>query len=145
MLVRRPEDEAGDHERAAMLVTAPEYVIGYHGCSRETAEKILVEQQFLPATKAFDWLGVGIYFWEYAPYRALDWAREKCAQSSDTPAVLGITIRLGRCLNLLDTEHVPGLAEAYAAFVETLGPARIPRNTATGAHYLDRRVIDAYC
>src|SRR5260221_731263 len=59
------------------ILTAPETVVGYHGCSRGVAEKIISAQHFLPSTMTYDWLGEGIYFWEYAPYRALEWAQEK--------------------------------------------------------------------
>lgn len=54
------------------LVTAPRTVVGYHGCSMEAAEQILAQQRFLPSQRAYDWLDEGVYFWEYAPYRALE-------------------------------------------------------------------------
>jgi hypothetical protein len=49
------------------LQNAPRTVIGYHVCSQEAADRIFVEQQFIPSTRAYDWLGEGFYFWEYAP------------------------------------------------------------------------------
>src|SRR5437667_12577817 len=79
--------------RKPQLVTAPRTVIGYHSCSQEAAEQILAEQRFLPSTKTYDWLGEGVYFWEYAPYRALDWAILRCARLGGEPAVLRATIR----------------------------------------------------
>ena len=127
------------------LITAPQFVVGYHGCSRAFAETILAEQQFMPSTKEFDWLGRGIYFWEYAPYRALDWATQRCAASREEPAVIGATIQLGNCLNLLDTEHMQDLTEAYQQIAAEVGAANLPRNTRRGAHFLDRLVIDTYC
>jgi hypothetical protein len=127
------------------ILTAPETVVGYHGCSLSIAKKIISAQRFLPSTMTYDWLGEGIYFWEYAPYRALEWAEQKRSGSKQEPAVLFATIRLGRCLNLLDTEHIPGLAATHAAFVETVNSDRLPKNTEKGAHYLDRKVINAYC
>lgn len=127
------------------MQTAPRTVVGYHGCSLDTANCILSEAQFLPSTKAYDWLGEGVYFWEYAPYRALDWAASKCGREGGTPAVLRVTIKLGRCLNLLDIEHIPGLTEMYALFVDILGEENLPRNTGQGAHFLDREIIDGYC
>ncbi len=84
------------------LVTAPQTVVGYHGCSLEVARQILEQQRFIPSTKAYDWLGEGIYFWEYAPYRALQWAQERSTVSDTSVAVIGATIQLGRCLNLLE-------------------------------------------
>ncbi len=53
--------------KAVPFRDAPEAIIGYHGCPRESAERILEEQLFLPSTKVYDWLGEGVYFWEYAP------------------------------------------------------------------------------
>jgi hypothetical protein len=126
-------------------VGAPRNVVGYHGCSTESAEKIIAEQQFMSSQRAYDWLGEGVYFWEYAPYRALDWAILKCDREGGRPAVLKATIKLGRCLNLLDIEHIPGVREAYRSFAHKLDPARIPRNTDSGAHFLDRLILDAYC
>lgn len=126
------------------LVTAPQTVVGYHGCSLEVARQILEQQRFIPSTKAYDWLGEGIYFWEYAPYRALQWAQERSTVSDTSVAVIGATIQLGRCLNLLDVEYMTSLAAVYAAFA-ALGVATLPRNTNRGAHYLDRYIIDAHC
>lgn len=127
------------------LITAPQFVVGYHGCSRAAAETILSQQQFVPSTKEFDWLGKGIYFWEYAPYRALDWAIQRCSASGEEPAVVCATIQLGRCLNLLDTEHTQKLTETYQQIVAEVDMENLPRNTRRGAHFLDRFVIDTYC
>ncbi len=44
------------------LISAPETVIGYHGCTRDVAEKIASGQRFLPSERMYDWLGKGIYF-----------------------------------------------------------------------------------
>lgn len=131
--------------RKPQLAKAPRTVIGYHGCSRDAAERILEEQRFLSSTNAYDWLGEGIYFWEYAPYRAMDWAEVKCAPSGEEPAVIGAHIRLGRCLNLLDTARSRELVRTYEQIRIGLGSRRIPRNTDSGAHYLDCDVINAYC
>ena len=124
---------------------APRTVIAYHGCSEEIAEKVLSDGCFLSSTNTYDWLGAGIYFWEYAPNRALRWAQELQKSRGGSPAVLGVTIRLGRCLNLLDTAKAPILARTYQDIVENLETRRLPRNTDTGAHFLDREVIDTHC
>jgi hypothetical protein len=132
-------------DRTTVAQTAPRTVIGYHGCSQEAARGIYAGRRFLPSARAFDWLGEGIYFWEYAPNRALDWAAEKCLAEGGRPVVIKATIRLGRCLNLLDTEHMTALSRLYEAFVAARGSAALPSNTERGAHYLDREIIDAYC
>jgi hypothetical protein len=125
-------------------VTAPKSVVGFHGCTRHSAEAILADRTFRPSSKAYDWLGEGVYFWEYAPYRALEWAERRCAVRGDEPVVIRATISLGRCLNLLDREHIAPVRRVYDAFQTVLGD-KLPRNTERGAHYLDRLVIDAYC
>ena len=132
-------------DRKTPLQTAPVTVIGYHGCSQESADRILEEDRFLLSTKSYDWLGEGVYFWEYAPYRAREWAIQKCTHDGGEPAVIQATIRLGRCLNLLDIEQIPELVRIYKSFLETLGRAQLPRNTEHGAHFLDRFIIDAHC
>jgi hypothetical protein len=52
------------------------FVPGYHGCDRETGERLLLNQPFQPSENTYDWLGSGIYFWEANPDRALEWAKE---------------------------------------------------------------------
>ena len=126
------------------VVTAPRTVIGYHGCSLIVAERILTDGRFQPSTKAYDWLGEGVYFWEYAPYRALEWATLKCEREGGTPTVLRATIQLGRCVNLLDIEHILGLRDMYQ-YLNAVWADNRPRNTDRGAHFLDREIIDTYC
>lgn len=122
----------------------PRTIIGFHGCTRDIAIKILTENRFVTSTNTYDWLGEGIYFWEYAPYRALDWAQALCARRGGEPAVIGVTIRLGRCLNLLDIQHSGGLVQAYSIMEANIGNRKLPVNLRR-AHYLDREVIDTYC
>jgi hypothetical protein len=89
-------------------------------------------------------LGEGIYFWEYGPFRALEWAERRFGAGV---AVLEATIRLGRCLNLLDIEHLSRLSQAYERAVHeasTRGTA-IPENTHDGRHYRDRFIIELIC
>lgn len=124
---------------------APRTVIAYHGCSEEIAERILAEGKFFSSTNTYDWLGAGIYFWEYAPNRALRWAEELQKRRGGTPAVIGVTIRLGHCLNLLDTANTQKLALTYQRVSASYGTRRLPRNTDTGAHFLDREIIDTRC
>jgi hypothetical protein len=80
--------------------------------------RILAGHGFQPSRNDYDWLGHGIYFWEYAPYRAHEWARLKYASQA---AVVEADIRLGRCLDLTDIRYTEiirqafdGLREAYA-------------------------------
>jgi hypothetical protein len=126
------------------LVHAPRTVTGYHGCSDETAMRVLAGAPFMPSANAWDWLGEGIYFWENAPTRAYEWARQRFQSRA---AVLEASIRLGRCLNLLDTKHFADILEAYHVFVAALTAQElpIPENKPDGRRYLDQRVINLYC
>lgn len=107
-------------------------VLGYHGCTREVAIGILADTPFQTSANDFDWLGKGIYFWEYGPDRAMRFIREKLARENrkDEPAVVGAILQLGTCFDLLDTENTAALAEVYPAFVETLEAVGddLPRN-----------------
>ena len=126
------------------LVLAPEKVVAYHGCHIETARRILTGQPMSPSINKYDWLGAGVYFWEYAPERASEWARSRFGRET---AVLMADIQLGRCLNLLDTAYFESLAETYADIAERNKQAgrTMPVNQQDKRHYLDRAVIDEYC
>lgn len=126
------------------LAVAPRTVIGYHGCSRAIADAILAADAFRPSENRYDWLGRGAYFWEYAPYRALEWAKLVTSTTDDEPAVLAVTIRLGRCVNLMDVRHHNDLRAVYEGVAAVLGGG-LPVNTAGGAHRLDRLIVDAFC
>jgi hypothetical protein len=123
---------------------APRVVSGYHGCSKETAESILVGEPFLASANEWDWLGEGIYFWENAPARAHSWARQRFGARG---TVLEARIKLGRCLNLLDTKHFADIAKVYDAIVADLTELElpVPENKPDGRRYLDQRVLSLYC
>lgn len=59
------------------LATA--FVLGYHGCDKATADKVLGghDEHLKASQEDFDWLGTGAYFWEADPRRALEWARDR--------------------------------------------------------------------
>ncbi len=126
------------------LAYSPVSVVGYHGCHRDVAERVQAGEPFLASANGYDWLGSGVYFWEYAPFRAEEWAKKRYGSDG---AVLKATITLGRCLNLLDTAHFTGLRQAYETTVQQMHLAgiTIPKNTHTGKHYLDRTIVEAYC
>jgi hypothetical protein len=101
-------------------------VIGYHGCSAETAELILAGGEFKPSENEFDWLGRGIYFWEYGLDRAWRWAQEH----TENPGVIGAVIQLGNCFDLLDTRCTTLLARTARIYVEGVKAAggTLPQN-----------------
>jgi hypothetical protein len=121
----------------------PRTVSGYHGCSKETARAILAGDPLLVSANEWDWLGEGIYFWEYAPARAQEWARLRFGTQG---TVLEARIKLGRCLNLLDTKHFVDIATVYDAIVADLTARElpVPENKPDGRRYLDQRVLSLY-
>src|SRR5215471_12033578 len=53
-------------------------VIGYHGTRRSTALRMVQGlEDYRRSENRDDWLGQGIYFWEYAPKQAWAWARQR--------------------------------------------------------------------
>ena len=85
-----------------------------------------------------------MYFWEYAPHRAREWAEQRVRRDF---AVLEARIRLGRCLNLLDIEHMAGLRRAFQRAFLRLGERGIamPMNLDDGRYYRDQMVVELYC
>ena len=85
-------------------------VLGYHGCASEFADAILRGElsisQWQSSANPYDWLGQGIYFWEYAPERARAWG---------AGGVIGAVVQLGRCLDLTDIRYTDLLSPAYQA------------------------------
>jgi hypothetical protein len=79
-------------------------VIGYHGTSDEVADRLVAGEPFTPSESINEWLGSGVYFWEYAPKQALWWAKKLKRHAN--PAVVGAMIRLGNCFDLLDSQNV---------------------------------------
>ncbi len=103
-------------------------IVGYHGCDRETVERVLLYGEPLhPSVNPYDWLGNGIYFWEYGPQRALEFAHEQQARGKvQNPAVLGAYIHLGQCFDLTDTYNTDQLSEAFESWNQTLQSAGLP-------------------
>jgi hypothetical protein len=102
-------------------------VYGYHGCSATTAEGVLGGALFKHSENAYDWLGAGVYFWEYGLDRAWRWAEEHW---QDEPAVVGAHIQLGNCFDLLDTRFtdiLKELAPIYAESIKATGGS-VPQN-----------------
>ena len=88
----------------------PGLVIGFHGCDKKVADRVLSGKEDLcDSNKPYDWLGPGKYFWEDSYQRALDWAVEHSKGKEAiirTPAVIGAIIDMGLCLNLVDTYSI---------------------------------------
>jgi hypothetical protein len=90
-------------------------VVAYHGCDASVAELILGGQPFKPSQNDYDWLGTGIYFWEYGADRALKFAEDQRRRGRlAAPAIVGALVQLGRCFDLMDTKFTEELPIAYA-------------------------------
>lgn len=104
---RRRMTEGGGPFGACAVDRFARVVLGYHGCSADFAESLLSGETTLDDWKEsrnpYDWLGHGIYFWEYAPERARRWAeKEMWRKRGIRGAVVGALIQLGRCLDFTD-------------------------------------------
>lgn len=115
-------------------------VVGFHGTTRTTAERIVTGGDFTPSQNDYDWLGHGIYLWEYAPQQAYRWARQRYAEQTEV-AVLGAMIRLGNCFDLLDPQNAESLVVTKQWLETTLGG--LPRNF-NAKKYLDCAVFEAF-
>ena len=114
-------------------------VEGYHGTYIQAVDDIL-SHRFEISRNEYDWLGDGIYFFEYGRERAWEWAEEKYGAEA---AVIGAKIALIDCMDLLDTKWMRVLIDAYDGFLDILKQSSLapPRQT-SGAHRLDREVIN---
>lgn len=84
-------------------------VVAFHGTRKSTAKRLVAGDSFGPSENDDDWLGHGVYFWEYAPQQAWWWAQRRYAEDA---AVVGAMIRLGRCFDLLDPSNADVLSAA---------------------------------
>ena len=97
-------------------------ILGFHGCDKKLRDNIVSKQGYVlnSSENKYDWLGNGIYFWENNKERALQFAKElkinppKGKENLITePAVLGVILDLGFCLDLLDSEYLKVLKQSY--------------------------------
>ena len=123
-----------------MLAETDRIVVGYHGTSKDNSVRVTSADLFMPSQNDYDWLGHGIYFWEYAPYRAGQWAEQKYGSAA---AVLKAEIRLGRCLDLTDIRYTKALRLAFDGLREAYAARRVPIPVNRGkARRLDCFVIN---
>ncbi len=120
-------------------------VVGYHACERTTARRVLLgEAELTPSTNDYDWLGTGIYFWEYGLTRARQFAEEKRHRGVITdPFVIGAYVHLGQCFDLTDLWATRELAFHYEDLRAKLGEDQLPVNrsmTGRGSELLLRRL-----
>ncbi len=108
-----------------MYSTRPGLILGFHGCDSEVLHNVINGHADLNFSENdFDWLGHGIYFWEYSQLRALEYAtqvsqRKKEKNHIHKPAVLGAIIDLGHCLDLIEFENLQLLRRSFELFKDT--------------------------
>lgn len=97
--------------------------IGFHGCDKSVAERILHGGSLKPSINSYDWLGHGVYFWENNEQRALQFAQEaskRATSSIKEPFVIGAVIDLGYCLDLTDMSCLAEIKQSYKALRDAL-------------------------
>jgi hypothetical protein len=95
-------------------------VIAYHGCDARVADRLLAGEPFRKSRNDFDWLGEGVYFWEYGHDRALQFAEEQRKRGKvERPAVVGALLQLGNCFDLMDTRCTTELRRSFPSFRAT--------------------------
>lgn len=127
-------------------------IIGYHGCSAEACEELLGGAPFRESNNAYDWLGRGVYFWEWGVDRAWRWAQAEQAEGTFAQAaVVGAVVQLGRCFDLMDTRFTHDLASFFPEWSRMhseILQRPLPRNLGDppdfGGRYLDCAVLNAY-
>ena len=114
-------------------------VLGYHGTSSNAADRIL-EDGFQISRNSYDWLGDGVYFFQDAPDRAWEWARQ---HHGDDAAVIRAEIQITNCMDLLNPRWTRLLSDSYNSYLKKLKDSGqdIPSQS-QGAHRLDREVIN---
>jgi hypothetical protein len=119
------------------------FSLGYHGCDPGFADDLIwgrvAIRDWKPSRNPYDWLGEGMYFWEYGPERARTWG---------TGGVVGAIIQLGTCLDLTDTRYMDLLADEYQALRRSYRARhlKLPRNHGPGSKLrdLDALVINTF-
>jgi hypothetical protein len=124
------------------------FILAYHGCDRSVAERLLNNKTFRLSENDYDWLGSGVYFWEANPARALAWARHlrKVGKSGPArirqPYAIGAVINLGYCLDLISTNGIEFVKEAYLDFKHYMEQSGSPMPTNRGGDDLLQRYLD---
>jgi hypothetical protein len=111
----------------------PGLLLGFHGTDHAIVERVLRGECHLESSKnSYDWLGNGVYFWEYSPQRALDFAIQASQDGRSSkgrirnPAVIGAVIDPGCCLNLLEASALEQVKQSYVALSEST--TELPEN-----------------
>ncbi len=121
------------------------FVLAYHGCDAEVAEQLINGAPFEQSSNPWDWLGNGIYFWEGDPVRGMEWAHElKSRERVKNPAVVGVALDLGLCLDLTTRRSLLVLGSAYRGLKTLARKAEVdlPENKGFFRRDLDCAVVN---
>lgn len=120
------------------------FILGYHGCARPVADRLLGGEAFAYSANDYDWLGQGIYFWEANPLRGLEFAMEALRRrhSDDDPCVIGAVIEYGNCLDLTTSVGIRLVQRGFSSLKASAEAAGrpLPRNSSDRDHL--RRNLD---
>ena len=110
------------------------FVLAYHGCRKDVAEKLSAGAEFKPSENDYDWLGPGSYFWEANPRRGAQFIEEKSRRDGVRPhdgSVVGAVVDLGLCLDLTTSAGIDLVKSAYEQFAQATRAAgnELPKNT----------------
>ncbi len=126
------------------LATA--FVLGYHGCDRRVADRLIAGEPFEESRNDYNWLGPRIYFWEANPLRGFEFARElattQWGATIKEPYVVGAVIDLGLCLDLTTSAGVQQIRNAYEAYKSTCTKAGYTMPANSSENYPLRRQLD---
>lgn len=109
-------------------------IVAYHGCDERVAKALLRGKPFRESQNDYDWLGAGIYFWEYGAARALRFAEDQIARrgksAEQRPTVVGALLQLGNCFDLMDVQFTSDLKIAFRLFksIHDVKGVDLPRN-----------------
>jgi hypothetical protein len=124
-------------------------VLGYHGTSARSAELILGSanrsHEFLDSENDTDWLGDGVYFFQDAPYRAVEWPKIRMPPPARTmdPVVLCAEIELTDCLDLIDIKASEVIVQWYPQMTADYRRRRLPLpKNVGGRRRRDRALIN---
>lgn len=116
-------------------------VLACHGTTRAIAKNLVDGKPFRSSSNDYDWLGHGIYFWEYGWQRAWEWAEARHGREA---AVVGAVVQLGTCLDLLDPRNMEYIRNGYEELLLSCNEQKlaVPLNHPGGRNNLDCAVCN---
>ena len=122
----------------------------YHGTTIDRVDSIM-KGVFYPSQNEWEWLGWGFYLFQDAPYHAAKWAASKAKRRKSEAAIIGATVDLTNCFDLIDidtweyaTEFIRNFGESAKGEGLVQDPITINdrgRITSSGYHYTDCRYM----